>query len=746
MPQSRLTDADYAGVAGHPDKAAWPRPLARLARAWSRERNAAAKRVQQLELTLRAAGMGSFEWEPETGRARFSTELEALYGLTDQTFDGTWAEIMALVHDDDRKRVEASFSRAAADREPIEIEFRAVVPGGGVRWRNVTASTLPAEPGLPQRVVGVGRDITERKLAEAALAEAQARYRRLVEQLPLATYLERLDAESAMYISPQIAELVGYTADEWIADPSFFAKRLHPDDRDRVIDAFAAMHDGGEPFDGEYRLIARDGRIVWIHDSAVLVCDDAGAPLYIQGYMIDVTDRREAEEALNRSQAQLRRQMMEIEHQALHDPLTGLPNRALFHARIEAAIEAAEASGGSLAVMMLDLDRFKEVNDTLGHHSGDALLDEVGRRLRAAVRASDTVARLGGDEFGILAPGVSGTADAVRLAEKLAERIARPIELGDLTLEVEASVGIAFHPDHGTDVGTLIRHADVAMYLSKERHHPALYAPEHDQHSRARLTAVSDLRRALERDELVVHYQPQADATSRAVRRVEALVRWQHPEEGLIAPHRFIPLAERTDLIRQVTLSVLAAALRQHSIWRLHGLDLPVAVNVAGRDLLDLQFPDEVAKLLGRWNVAPAALELEIAENTILTNLTRARDVLERLDALGVRLAIDDFGTGHSSLAHLARLPIDVLKIDRSFVHNMAADSGDAVIVRSIIDLAHNLGLEVIAEGVETEQAAQTLEGLGCDILQGFLLARPAPAEEVAHLVAGPPRPRRRAA
>jgi diguanylate cyclase (GGDEF)-like protein len=453
--------------------------------------------------------------------------------------------------------------------------------------------------------------------------------------------------------------------------------------------------------------------------------------------MIDVTDRREAEEALTRSQAQLRRQMVEIEHQALHDSLTGLPNRALYHARIEEAIHAAEATGGSVVVMMLDLDRFKEVNDTLGHQVGDALLDEVGRRLRAVVRASDTVARLGGDEFGILAPGVAEPADAVRLAHKLAERIARPIELGDLALEVDASVGIAFYPEHGTDLGTLIRHADVAMYLSKERHRPAVYAPEHDQHSRARLTAVSDLRRALERDELTVHYQVQADATSRAARRVEALVRWQHPDHGLLGPDRFIPLAERSDLIRQVTLHVLEAALRQHSIWRLHGIDLPVAVNVTGRDLLDLQLPDRVATLLQRWNVAPAALELEIAENTILTNLSRAREVLERLDDLGVRLAIDDFGTGHSSLAHLARVPIDVLKIDRSFVVTMGVQQNDAVIVRSIIDLAHNLGLEVVAEGVETEDAAGALEALGCDMLQGFLIARPMPADELGRILPG---------
>ena len=385
--------------------------------------------------------------------------------------------------------------------------------------------------------------------------------------------------------------------------------------------------------------------------------------------------------------------------------------------------------------MMIDLDRFKEINDTLGHLSGDRVLQEVGRRLRAVARSSDTVARLGGDEFGILAPGIASAEGAARLAEKLVATLTQELTIGELALEVEASVGIALHPRHGADVETLIRHADVAMYLSKETHQPAVYAPEHDHHTTARLTRVADLRRALERGELVVHYQLQADATTRQPRGMEALLRWRHPAYGLLGPDQFIPLAERTGLIRQLTLFVLDSALEQCGIWRRQGVDLSVAVNITGRDLLDLGFPDQVAALLTKWDVTPAALELEITENTILTNATRARDVLDRLSELGVRLAIDDFGKGHSSLEHLARLPIDVLKIDRSFVMHMAVAS-NAVIVRSTIDLAHNLGLEVVAEGVETEAAAAHLAALGCDTLQGFLLSRPVPAARLAGLIA----------
>jgi diguanylate cyclase (GGDEF)-like protein len=395
--------------------------------------------------------------------------------------------------------------------------------------------------------------------------------------------------------------------------------------------------------------------------------------------------------------------------------------------------------------MMIDLDRFKEVNDTLGHMSGDRLLKEIARRLRAVARGSDTVARLGGDEFGILAPGITNADGALRLAEKLGLTLTRQMTIGDLELEVEASVGIALFPKHGIDAETLVRHADVAVGMSKEAHHPAVYAPEHDHHTTAQLNRVADLRRAVERSELVVHYQVQVDAVTRKPRGMEALLRWQHPESGLLGPDDFIPLAERTGVIRQLTMYVLDAAIHQCSIWRQQKLDLSVAVNITGRDLLDLGFPDQVAALLAKWNVEPAALELEITENTILGNATLARGVLDRLSALGVRLAIDDFGKGQSSLEHLSRLPIDLLKIDRSFVMNMAHDT-NAVIVRSTIDLAHNLGLEVVAEGVETEEAARHLAELGCDTLQGYLISRPVPAARLREVVSTPKKASRRAA
>ncbi len=426
----------------------------------------------------------------------------------------------------------------------------------------------------------------------------------------------------------------------------------------------------------------------------------------------------------------LRRQAEENRHQALHDDLTDLPNRSLFRDRVQQALRAAERDETCAAVMLIDLDRFKDVNDTLGHQSGDRLLRELGPRVGSTLRASDTVARLGGDEFAVLLPQVQDAAGAVLVADKLRETLARPFAIDELVLEVEASVGIALFPEHGSDVDTLLQHADVAMYRAKEAHAGIeLYALEHDHYSPSRLALVGELRHAIANGELILYYQPKAYLRSGEVSRVEALVRWEHPKRGLLTPAEFIPRAEQIGLMRPLTLYVLERALRQCRAWQEERLELAVAVNLSARDLLDLELPDKVAALLKTSGVDPGLLEVEITESTILADPLRARAVLLRLSELGVRIAIDDFGSGYSSLGYLKRLPVDVLKIDKSFVVDMESDDNDATIVRSTIDLGHNLGLEVVAEGVESEEIWNDLARLGCDIAQGYYLGRPMPPE-----------------
>ncbi len=431
--------------------------------------------------------------------------------------------------------------------------------------------------------------------------------------------------------------------------------------------------------------------------------------------------------------SRLRRQAAENEYLALHDPLTDLPNRSLFHDRAGQAIRSARRARTRVALMILDLDRFKEINDTLGHHNGDQLLKQIGPRLRSALRDSDSIARLGGDEFGVLLPQIGDEDDTLAVAEKIRQALRAPVALSGITLDLGATVGIAVYPEHGDDVETLLQRADVAMYLAKEDHSGCeLYLPERDEYSPARLALVGELRRAIDRGELVLHYQPKADLRTGHVAGVEALVRWEHPERGLLFPDEFVPLAERTGLIRELTLAVLDGALGQLRAWQDDGLQLTVSVNLSARDLLDLDLPETVARLLHGYDLPPDRLELEITESVILADPMRARLVLNRLGAMGVQLAIDDFGSGYSSLAYLKRLPVKQIKIDRSFVMNMEQDENDAVIVRSTIDLGRNLGLMVVAEGVESEAIWSDLARLDCDLAQGYYLSRPVCGQALA--------------
>jgi diguanylate cyclase (GGDEF)-like protein len=432
------------------------------------------------------------------------------------------------------------------------------------------------------------------------------------------------------------------------------------------------------------------------------------------------------------------RQAVRIEHQSLHDSLTLLPNRTLLRDRIDQAVRAARRDRASVVVMLIDLDHFKEVNDTLGHHHGDLLLREIGPRLEGALRDTDTIARLGGDEFAILLPSVPDISYGDAVARKVIRALERPFDIEGLKLQIGASIGLASFPEHGDDVEALVQRADIAMYLAKEAQTGyERYDPEQDSYSPGRLTLASDLRRAIEHDELVVHYQPKLELRTGKVRGVEALVRWQHPKRGLVGPSEFVPVAESSGLIAPITMRVLELALAQLAQWLAEGHELDVAVNLSARSLLDRQLPDSVARLLEAARVPPQQLRLEITESMIMADPVRAIAVLSGLDEMGVRLVIDDFGTGYSSLSNLRRLPVSEIKIDKSFILTMTEDRNDAVIVRSTIDLARSLGLGVVAEGVESEQVLEELTRLGCDFAQGYFLSRPVAADVLSRWLAG---------
>ena len=441
-----------------------------------------------------------------------------------------------------------------------------------------------------------------------------------------------------------------------------------------------------------------------------------------------------------RASRQAGRDLARSEEHGGRDPLTGLPNREQLQDLVHRAIGASGRSGERVALMLMDLNGFKEINDTLGHHNGDRVLQQLATRLRSVLRESETVARLGGDEFAILVPRFREQSEVVAVAERIQRALEEPFVTAGLALEVDASIGIALFPEHGDRVAKLLRAADVAMYLGKESLAGYTFfnpASDKDDDGGKRLTLIGELRGALERRELILYYQPKVELPGGRVTGVEALVRWQHHRGGLLTPDEFIPLLEQSSLLRQVTLYLVEMALRDCGSWRARGHPINVAVNLSMRNLLDAQLPAELSALVRKVGLTPDCLELEITESMLMSDPERIMRVCTSLRRHGFKLTVDDFGTGYSSLAYLQRLPVSALKVDKSFV--TAMDRGDAdsgTIVRSTVDLAHNLGLTVIAEGVESEATYNKLASLGCEVAQGFFVSRPMPHEQLVQWLA----------
>ena len=507
---------------------------------------------------------------------------------------------------------------------------------------------------------------------------------------------------------------------------------VHPDDRP-ALDGYFSEAQGHPDHARNLTLRLAHGRGGHRHFDVVAAnrLHDPSVGGYVLN-MRDATDRRLLEQELRSLAAQR-------EHDAMHDPLTGLANRRRLFARLEEATTDARAAKTKLSLLLIDLDHFKELNDTLGHQAGDRLLREIGPRLEAGVPGADLVARVGGDEFAVLMPAGTTAEQAEEIAATLSRAIEEPFRFQGLTLLVRASVGIAMFPEHGRDVETLMQRADIAMYSAKARgvgHE--VYTPSRDGHSRARLALIGELPDAIESGQIIVHYQPKFNLETGTIAGAEALVRWEHPQFGLLGPGAFLPLAEQTGLMRPLTLRVLNDALSQCARWRDEGLNLPVAVNLGAPNLLDLGLPGDVSKLLTKWNVDPSMLQLEITETIVAADPVRVIEIMNRLGDLGISLSLDDFGTGSSSLAYLRELPVQELKIDKSFILGMDEDVEAAMIVQTIVELAHNLGLRAVGEGIETEEAYRLLAASGCDYGQGFLMGRPMPAVELAALARAP--------
>jgi diguanylate cyclase (GGDEF)-like protein/PAS domain S-box-containing protein len=649
------------------------------------------------------------------GNQRFcellGTTPEAIVGRDDYAFHS--AEAAAKYRQDDHRVI------AAGRTIEVEEDHRREGYAETIRIRTIKSPVRDAA-GRIIGLQGIFEDVTERKRVEEALRESERRYRLLFEANPQPMWVFDPETLRFLAVNDSAVESYGYAREDFLR---MTLVDLRPPD-----DAAGHEIDSAEldlRYHGHQRHKRKDGTIVDVEvTSNTIPFAGKRAKLVL---IADITARCRAEALL--------------EHQAKHDGLTGLPTRALLHEQTERALASAGVRGGNAALLVMDLDHFKEINDSLGHHYGDLVLRELKPRLRTAARRGDTIARLGGDEFGILLPDAD-VAGAIAVAKKVLDALAQPLELDGQRLDVGASIGIALYPDHGRDAHALLKRADVAMYRAKRAHTGfAIAAVDQVEGRCQRKPSSADLRAAIEGNQLLLHYQPKIDLRRGTVAGAEALVRWYHPIEGLTSPGQFIPGAEQTGLIRPLGLWVLAAALRQSRAWKSQGLALDMAVNVAASSLQDDELIVTIARLAEEAGAERAALTIEITESAVMADPDRTRAVLKRLRLMGVRISIDDFGTGYSSLTYLKDLPVDELKIDRSFVKDLAASDHDACIVRSVIDLGHNLGLRVVAEGVENLEALDILAGMGCDLAQGFHFSRPLPSDSFQRWVAKARRP-----
>jgi diguanylate cyclase (GGDEF)-like protein/PAS domain S-box-containing protein len=674
------------------------------------------------EATLRAIGdllpIGVFVHDAN-GRTKYSNPavLDILH-QSGQLAPECWQE---TIHPDDAERVRSELAASIQSGQTYRTRTRFMKRGGEAVLAEIVAAPLFDRDGQVSGAVGAIQGAfpsNSSSEAELALRISERQYRQIVDTTQEGVWLRDAEART-VFVNRRLCEMLGYTADEMMGRP--VTDFMDADARAEAERRFT-QRKKGERQQHDVRYQHKDGSDVWAIVSASPMYDDDGVFIGGLGMITDITERKRHEEV--------------IRWQAYHDSLTGLPNRKLFEDRLHQLLVMAERHLHPVAIMFIDLDGFKQVNDTLGHDYGDHLLKVVAERISGCLRGEDTVARMGGDEFAVLLPGIEHPDAIAIVAQKLLEALAQTIDLAGQEVSVSGSIGVSMHPNDGDDVQSLLKHADVAMYRAKEQggNRYCLFTQSMSASAREHFTMESSLRKALCRNELHLVYQPQVEIGTGEIVGVEALCRWTHPDLGPISPCQFIPLAEETGMIAPIGEWVLREACLQAAQWRDVGHPIRVSVNISSRQFAQPGLTDFIHSVLAETSLDARWLELELTESAIMKSPQSAVDVLLSLRDLGVHLALDDFGTGYSSLSYLRQFPFDVLKIDRSFITSIVDDKINQALVQAIIDLSNALKLKVVAEGVETTDQRQTLQTLGCHIIQGYLFSSPVLPDQISAL------------
>ena len=671
------------------------------------------------------ANLGCWEWDLSTGDVTLSPESYRLLDIPATTPpNDILGKVVERAHPEDRKRLTMDIQTAQLDGTLQPGEYRFVQSDGSVRYIWAEGELSPPQAGQGQKLFGTIQDITARKQTQAALANSERKWRAIFNQT--FQFIGLLDPKGILLEANETAlQFARTTAAEVLGLPfwetPWWSHSRELQDRLKQTIVRSAR---GELVRIEVAHPDENGTLHAIDFSLKPIFDEQNQVYAMIAEGRDITERIQTQERLR--------------FMAQHDALTGLPNRLLLLDRLKQALARAHWRKRLVAVMFVDLDRFKNINDSLGHDAGDRLLQQLGERFRHCVRDGDTVARFGGDEFVILLDDIASESDITAIAQKVLEALQPSFAVDKQSLYISASIGISLFPNDGDDSSTLLKHADMAMYRAKEagKNTYQFFAAEMSSRAFERLSLETSLRKALERAELLLHYQPQIDVETGAIVGVEALVRWQHPEFGMVLPNEFIAIAEETGLISLIGQWVLQSACAQLARWRKDGwTQLRLSVNLSPRQFQVPGLIGTIKQALDATAIDPDQLELEITEGILVSHTPAMLEALEALRALNVRLAIDDFGTGYSSLSYLRRFPIDTLKIDRSFVHDIPRDADDSAIVAAIIALAKSLKLEIVAEGVERAAQRDLLRGLGCRIMQGYFFSRPLSAEDMTKLL-----------
>jgi diguanylate cyclase (GGDEF)-like protein/PAS domain S-box-containing protein len=727
--------------------------------------NVITKNLRESEASLaqaqRIAQLGNWSLDPASRTMTWSEETYRILGLQPSATSPHYGELVGRVHEKDRAALEQALQRAAQTGRECEIDHRISSRKGETRW--VHTIVQPEQHDQKTLLHGTIRDITEGKLAAVRL-QVEHGVTQLVAGATdpdevmsgiIETVCAGLNWQCGAYWSLDKEGALLRCAASWGENASAIQEFLALTKKMSApsgVDLPGLAWAKGEPLfvediGAEHSFSRTQAALqAGLHGALALPIVSGGKTFgVIELFSAQAIRSDEALiHLLHSASAQIgqsfQRKLAEdqLRYIATHDSLTELPNRSLFNEGLRHALHQGTRYNRGIAVMFIDIDRFKVVNDTLGHSAGDRLLQDCARRLTECLRESDTVARLGGDEFVVMVENFTAPKDAIAVAQKILTGLARPFFVDGQEFLMSASVGISTFPDDGKDAGTLLKNADIAMYRAKDqgRNNYQFYSAQMNKHTFERLAMESSLRRAVERSEFLLHYQPKLDLRTGAIVGVEALVRWQHPDWGMVSPAQFIPLAEETGLIVQIGEWVLKTACEQNKRWRDQGIPpMRVAVNLSVRQFTQKTLLSDVARTIAQSGLTPDCLELEITESLVMTNPEHATETLHKLKAMGITLSIDDFGTGYSSLAYLKRFPIDCVKIDRSFIKDIPAEADDMAITKGIIALGHSLRLKVIAEGVETKEQQDFLRSNGCDEMQGFLFSKPLPAEEVTALL-----------